>query len=228
MSLTPEDQLDAALEVLDCLRVLKKSESDLFKEAVQGQKFIQWQHYPSAKDVIDPVSHSQYFFHAHAPERPEWEDFGHFHTFLRRSGFSEDESVMKDAMAGVAKKDICLMTHFIAISLDEHAVPVRLFTTNRWITQEMWRPAEVLIAKLDEFEIDLSKPSWPLNRWISAMMVLYHSEIEQLLRERDEAIVQWRDANPDRNVYDARELAVPSALDIDINAKFSEVRAVIS
>ena len=84
-----ELQAEAALEVVDCMRVLQKSGTDLVKEVLQGQEFVRWQQYPEKKGVYDRESHAQFFFHAHEPSRDEWDDYGHFHTFIRTPGIPE-------------------------------------------------------------------------------------------------------------------------------------------
>lgn len=103
--------------------------------------------------------------------------------------------------------------------------PVRLFTTNRWVTGERWYRAADVITMLDRFVVDLSKPSWPLNRWISAMLILYRDHIERLIHERDAAIAQWRAAHPDRDVFEDRALEVTSGLAIDLDAHLAHIRS---
>lgn len=59
-----EDLADAAAEVVDCMRVLEKSGSNLVLEALAGHDFVELEHYPPG-DVRDPETHSQFYFHAH-------------------------------------------------------------------------------------------------------------------------------------------------------------------
>ena len=103
--------------------------------------------------------------------------------------------------------------------------PVRLFTTNRWVTAETWYRADDVVGMLDRFVVDLSRPSWPLNRWITAMFVLFREDIETLVRQRDTAIDHWVRNNLDSNVFEDRSLEVTSGKSIDLDQRLAEIRA---
>lgn len=216
---------EAAAEVVNCIRVLEKSGSNLVAEALAGREFIEYEHYPE-QDVYDPETHAQYYFHAHPQTRGEWNDYGHFHTFLRPKGVPPGIRPLmpEEAEADQANDTPC---HLIAISMNRAGRPVRLFTTNRWVTAEAWYGAPDVTAMLDRFVVDLAKPSWPLNRWISAMMILYRDDIERLIRERDATVAQWRAAHPDRNVFEDRGLEVTSGMAIDLDARLAHIRSLL-
>jgi len=206
----------AAIEVVDCMRVLAKSGSNLVAEVLGGREFIEWDHYPP-DDVHDPESHAQYYFHAHPASDEHESDYGHFHTFLRAKGMPEDvapASVPPNTAKELPEESIC---HLIAISMTREGLPDRLFTTNRWVAGDTWYAAPDVINMLDRFVIDLSRPSWPLNRWLTAMLVLFRPQIEQLLRERDETIAAWQAEHPDVEIYEDRRLEITSTLKISID-----------
>ena len=69
---------------------------------------------------------------------------------------------------------------------------------------------------LDGFVIDHAQPSWPVNRWVSGMMVLYRPQIEDLIRQRDRTVAQWLEQHPDGDVYEDRNLEVTSTEDITV------------
>ncbi len=215
---------EAAAEVVNCIRVLEKSGSNLVTEVLDGGEFIEFEHYPR-DDVYDPQTHAQYYFHAHPRARGAWNDYGHFHTFLRPKGVSQ--SVRPGVSPGTPGADAASdsVFHLIAISMNQQGRPVRLFTTNRWVTAETWCAAPDIIAMLDRFVVDLAKPSWPLNRWISAMITLYRDDIERLILERDVRIAQWSAAHPDRDVFEDRALEVPSAMAIDVDTHLALIRS---
>lgn len=217
---------DVALEVVDCMRVLQKGGTDLVKEVLQGREFLQWEHYPE-KGVYDPETHSQYYFHAHEPSREEWMDFGHFHTFLRGPGIDAALVPVDTGTSDLPAEQVAPVAHLIGISLNDRGQPVRLFTTNRWVTAETLYTADNVIKMLDQFEVDLAAPSWPLNRWLTAMIVLFRDDIEDLIRTRDVALAQWAEEHPDTNTYEDRELAVTSAKDINLEVRLAEVRGVL-
>ena len=106
------------------------------------------------------------------------------------------------------------MCHLVAISMDEHGIPIRLFTTNRWLTDEYWYRAKDISVMLDDFSIEQAKPSWPVNRWITAMIRLFRPQIEEILQERDAVVAKWQATHPDEDVFEDRNLDLPSAVEI--------------
>ncbi len=219
-----ERMAEAAAEVVNCIRVLEKGASNLVAEVLGDREFIEFEHYPQ-DDVYDPETHAQYYFHAHPQTRGEWNDYGHFHTFLRSKDMRQEIRPAALARTPSNEGDNDSTFHLIAISMSREGRPVRLFTTNRWVTAETWCAAPDVIAMLDRFVVDLATPSWPLNRWISAMVILYRDDIERMILERDAKIAQWRAAHPDRNVFEDRALEVTSAVAIDLDARLALIRS---
>ena len=111
--------------------------------------------------------------------------------------------------------------------MDRHGFPIGMFSTNRWVTAENWFAADDVIAMLDRFVIDHAFPSWPVNRWITAMVVLFRPTIEALLRERDAALRAWQTKHPQRDVFEDRELEIMSQARISIDDQIAAVRAAI-
>ncbi len=204
------------LQIHECQRVLSKAKSNLAWEILrQSEPFVQWSHYPKG-DVFDHDTHSQYFYHAHpavTPGNARQDENGHFHLFLRKKGIPPHiQPLIIDTTQrpeGSKDDDIC---HLIAISMDKYGKPVSLFTTNRWVTGETWYQAEDVIQLLDYYNIDHSYPSWPLNLWLSSMVRVYRDEISALIRQRDQAIADWKRQYPDKNPYEDRALEVTSTL----------------
>jgi len=221
-----EDMAAAGSEVLECHRVLAKTGHNIVGEVLRDQgTFYEWNHYPEG-DIYDHVTHSQYYYHAH-PQELRGGEHGHFHTFLRPLG-------MPDGVRPVALPDLVLpegeneaLCHLIAISMDPRGVPIRLFATNRWVTGEVWYAADDVRAMLDRFQIDLAHPSWPVNRWIGAMVRLFQPQIGALIDARDAALAAWRDAYPDRDAYEDRELEIAAMTDIDVDAQVAAVAAAL-
>jgi hypothetical protein len=207
---------DAGVKVVDCIRDLHASGTNLVKDVLRGSaNFTEWEHYPP-NDVQDFASHAQYYFHAHAPEDRDAPDFGHFHTFLRPKGMPD--GIRPAAVPGfvLPDGDNATLSHLIAISMTPTGMPERLFTTNRWVTGEVWYKANDVIAMLDRFRIDIEKPSRPLNQWLTAMFVLFRPQIEHLLIERDRAIERWRLRHPNTDVFEDRILEIASAMEISL------------
>ena len=61
--------------------------------------------------------------------------------------------------------------------MDPTGLPIRLFSANRWVTGEAWYRADDVCKLLDLFEIDHAQPSWPVNRWITAVLRLFHPQV---------------------------------------------------
>ena len=201
---------EAAVRAVECVRVLSKSSQNLVGEVLRGcGEFTEWEHYPP-DDVYDGETHSQYFFHAHPPDERSDPDYGHFHTFLTRAGIPD--GIRPVTQTGAHDRPC----HLVAISMTREGMPERLFTANRWVTGETWYAASDVIAMLDRFNMDLAYPSWPLNQWLSAMLVLFRPQIEWLVRERDAVVADWQRKFPDRDAFEDRELEVTSTLPISL------------
>jgi hypothetical protein len=210
----------AAETAVDCIRELHESGSNLVIEALRGsEEFVEWEHYPP-DDVRDPKTHAQYFFHAHASEDRERPDCSHFHTFMGSKGMPAGLSPVElDGCAPRSGTDGEAMSHLIAISMTPSGMPERLFTTNRWVTAETWYRAPDVIAMLDGFVVESNDRSPLIDRWLTAMMVLFGSRIEQLLIERDRTVERWRLMYPGNDVFEDRRLDITSSIDISLHGQ---------
>ena len=237
----------AGQKALEKLRTLAASGANVVSEALGSpQGFYEWQHYPAA-DVYDPQTHAQYYYHAHPADQRAAGEHGHFHAFLRPRGMPAGvrplmlpELAIPDAPAqprgpvppparqpnqGEGNDKI---SHLVAISMDARGLPIRLFTTNRWVTGETWYGAEDVARMLDRFAIGTAEPSRPLNDWITAMFVLFRPQMRALLAARDAAIMQWRRRHRGKiHVFEDRRLEVTSAADVDIEDQVRRVEAAL-
>ncbi|HEY0838112.1 MAG TPA: hypothetical protein VGE72_29640 [Azospirillum sp.] len=229
---TLQAMAEAAAEVRTCQRVLAKTGDTVVGELLRGQGSVyEWRHYPSG-DVYDAEYHAQYYYHCHPEgERPDGEH-GHFHTFLRPLGMPEGvrpaplpDQPPPDRMPPAGDNDA--LSHLIGIGMDHAGHAVRLFTTNRWVTGETWYPAADVIRMLDNFTVDHARPSWPANRWVTAMLRLFRPRIDTLLHERDAAVRRWADAHPGTNVYEDRALEVPSQAMVTVEAQAAAVERAL-
>jgi len=213
----------AAREILECRRVLSKGGLDIVGEVLRGQgTFYENDHYP-ANDVYDAETHAQYYYHAHRAG-----EHGHFHTFMRRAGMPPGIAPLDWPHAEPWPESDEALAHLIAISMDAQGEPIGLFAPNRWVAGDTWYAARDTIAMLDGFRVDHAYPSWPVNRWLSAMFVLYRPHIEALLLERDSAIAAWRARLPHEDVLERREIEVLSYLPISVDNSIAELDAVFA
>ena len=191
--------------------------------------FYQWDHYPPG-DVYDPETHAQYYYHAHDPDAREMAEHGHFHTFMRPKGMPEGVRPLPlPAPEPVeAEGDNDALSHLVCISMNRDGLPLRLFTTNRWVTGETWYAAGDVVRMLDRFEIDVAYPSWATNRWLSGMVVLFRPQIAELLRQRDRAVEDWQSRHPGVDAYEDRGLEITSQANISIEAQIAAVEAALA
>ncbi len=212
----------AAKEVLECRRVLRGGGLNVVGEVLRGQgEFVELEHYPS-DDVFDHHSHSQYYYHAHRGAV----EHGHFHCFLRAAGFPPNAEAIDWPIAQAAwPTDDDAICHLVAISMDAWGEPVGLFACNRWVTDESWYSANAVIQMLQQFEIDHAAPSWPVNRWLSAMLRLYQPWIACLLRHRDEVIAHRQQSRPEQDTLEDRTLEITGHVQIDVDTLASSLGA---
>ena len=222
----------AAAVVGDCRRELAARNRNIVSEALAGAPASEWQHYPDG-EVYDPKSHAQYFYHTHPVNGRPFREHGHFHTFLRAEGMPVGAAPLilpEIAVADVpalppqappikrgAREEV---SHLVAIAVDCQGEPIRLFTTNRWVTGETWYRAEDVIGMLDRFAITEVEPSETLNRWVGAMLRLFRPQIAALLRMRDDTVMAWRRRRR-THVFEDPALEITSSLDIRLDAQLA-------
>lgn len=217
-----EGMAAAGAEVMEVHRVLKMTGDNVVREILKGQgTFYQWNHYPEG-DVYDAESHSQYFYHAHAAGL-RVKEHGHFHTFLRPKGMPEGirPAPLPNLELPAGENDA--LSHLVGISVNEFGDPVCLFTTNRWVTGEVWYGADDVCAMLDRFVIGHAQPSWPTNRWIGAMLRLFRPEIVELVHGRDSAVAEWTKKHPGKDVFEDRGLEITSFKMISLEDQIERV-----
>jgi uncharacterized protein DUF6969 len=230
----------SALAIIrECGRALAARGTNILGEVLDGAADAQeWRHYPAA-DAFDPRSHAQYFFHRHATA-DEAGEAGHFHLFLRAEGMPAGAMPLLLPEAAIANlptppqaaplkrgaRDE--VSHLVAIAIDAAGEPIRMFTTNRWVTGETWYPADDVIHMLDRFTLDAAEPAGPVNAWLTALVRLYQPEIATLLRRRDDAIMDPRRRRRRVDVFEDPKLEVLSSLAIDLEQKLSALDQVAS
>ena len=221
-----ETMAAAGERVRECVRVLAKTQDNVVGEVLRGQgTFYEWDHYPEG-DVYDHETHAQYYYHAH-PAELRGGEHGHFHCFLRPRGMPNGvrPAPLPDYETPADENDA--LSHLVAISMDRAGFPIRMFTTNRWVTGEAWYRAEDVIRMLDRFVIDLAWPSWPTNIWITEMLRLFRPQVEQLLHLRDRTVAAWQESHPAENVFEDRGLEITSVMEISVDDQIAAVKRAL-
>jgi hypothetical protein len=221
----------AAAIIRECRDELAARGSSVVREVLGTSATVDdWRHYP-AGDGYDAVSHAQYFYHRHHAD--EAGEHGHFHLFLRAEGMPEGTlplllpeaaiaNLPTPPQAAPAKRGARdEVSHLIAIAVDRDGEPVRLFTTNRWVTGETWYRADDVIRMLDRFALDAAEPAHPVNAWLVAMVRLYQPEIAMLLRERDRTVMDPRRQRRRIDVFEDPRVEVTSSLAIDLESRLA-------
>lgn len=187
----------------------------------QGQ-FVQMAHFPKG-DVYDAETHAQYYYHAHREA-----EHGHFHCFLRAGGMPDGVAPAEDPPARGWPAGDKAIAHLVAISMDRFGNPTRLFTANRWVTAETWYPAADVIRMVDRFSVDHAYPSWPTNRWLTAIVRLFRPEIAALIEARDCVFAERAAHNEDLDPWEDRALETLSEINIDVAVQRERVRAALA
>ncbi len=216
----------------ECAAALRERGGSVIGEALGSNLEPEdWRHYP-AGEVYDPLTHIQYFYHRHPrTERASAAtaaEHGHFHLFLRGEGMPAGIAPMvmpEIAVANApsrshsapsrrgASEHVC---HIVGISVDCLGTPIRLFTTNRWVTGESWYRADDVIRMLDCWRPGTDAT---LSRWLAALVRLFQPEIAVLHRNREKAVADWRWRWPRSNALEDARLEMTSFFDIDFDAR---------
>ena len=169
-----------------------------------------WSHYPP-DDAVDPVSGARWFYHAHPPGERDHDEHGHFHLFLAREIFERlDVLPMAGPPSGASTgADV---VHLFAIAIDTAGLPTRLFTVNRWVTDEWLYPAAAVIPALTGFDLSPATGDNLVNEWLTAAVAYFAPQAAAALAARDTRISGWR---PDD--FEDRGYEILSSVAIDIN-----------
>jgi hypothetical protein len=233
-------EVRAAAMLRQCREELAARGGTILREVTEDATRIpDWRRFPEG-EVYDPATHAQYFYHRHPgtgrgqPVEPA--EHGHFHLFLRAEGMPAGIAPLLVPELAVANFPVPPQSaplkrgardevaHLIGVAIDAGGEPIRLFTTNRWVTGETWYPADEMIRMLGGFELRTEAPSALLNRWLTALVRLFQPEIAVLLRNRDKAVQEWQWRWRRRgHVFEDTRLEVTSSFDIDLKARLAAV-----
>ena len=196
-------QISAAMELVAALAEMENAGRNIVTTLLDGADFLALAHYPP-EDVRDPETNAQYYFHAHRGKV----ESGHIHCFLRDAGNK--------------------LTHAAAIGLDQSGRPARMFTTNLWVTADVFTPAETLIEQLPRMNWSAAPGPAPVNRALSALFVLYRREIAALLRRRDARLARYAATIAPADPLQDERLEILSTVRINMPATLARLRAKLA
>ena len=183
-------------EIAFCEAVLAKGGQSVLTETLRDAGTLSaWAHYPEG-DVYDPATGAQWYYHAHGPGE-EGGEHGHFHCFVRPAGPNGP------------------VHHLAAVGVDAYGKPLRLFTVNQWVVGDDWLDAAATIPLIEKFDLHMPRPSYLVNRWLTAIFVAHHDAIAGLIAARDAKLaahVPATDVAPreDRALEVTSEIAYPA------------------
>jgi len=198
----------AAQELANIQMRYAESGRTLNEAALCGAKdFIEWQHYP-INDLVDEVSGYEFYYHAHSADEMPHGEHGHFH---------------------VIRRDTDGFHHLIGIALNQRGLPIRLFTTNQWVTGEEMADSVMVIKSIRGFEMVKKGRMALVSRWVSALIKLFSAEIERLILERDQMIAQLVAEMGNRElVMNSKKHHVLTECQIDLIQRLSDHLLVVN
>lgn len=220
---------EAGQRLIATARILAKTGDSVVGEVTGACGPIHpYAHYPEG-DVVDRESGAQFFYHLHpvpplaagTGKVPESDLNGHFHCFVPAPA-DREAAGLPQVRRGSG------MAHLVAVEVDRHSLPVRLFTTNRWVTDETWVEASAASRLADRFLVELARPSLSAAIWISSLVRLFQPQVAALLAARDAAIAALARARPGSDPYEDRCLEIPSALCVSVEAQMADVRSALA
>jgi hypothetical protein len=216
---------EAAAEAVASARTLADEGANPVTAVLRGASIVEeWAHFP-AGDVIDPKTHGQFYYHAHAADERAAGEHGHFHIFVRPKAIAPGAQPV--ATPDSTADEATWITHLVGISVDASGGLIRLFTTNRWVTGEVWYDAEAVIGMLDRFDMTGDAPSRALNRWISAIVHMFRPQIADLLHARDARVAAFQATHADSDVLEDRALQITSEMPADFLAQIRAIEAAL-
>ncbi|CDO60420.1 hypothetical protein BN1012_Phect2207 [Candidatus Phaeomarinobacter ectocarpi] len=145
--------------------------------------FESWTHYPPG-DARDSRSGVQIYYHGHRAGH----EHGHFHIFLKAGDTASDVKSISAADEDATTLEADDLFHVIAITMDATGLPIELFTTNRWVTDEAMVTAKSILPLLDRLTCTDAFDAPLANQWFSHLFGLFRDDIAQLLVARDDAL----------------------------------------
>lgn len=154
-----------------------------------------WAHLP-ADDACDRRTGYRWYYHCHAGEGRIEGEHGHFHVF---ADSGEPDGV----------------THLVAVSVDSRGWPLALVAPNRWVTDEHWQPAAVVLRLIECFAMHAPASLSRVHGWLRNLLHAFLPQIKVLLDQRDARIDSFRRTSGS-DVLEDRRIVTLSECPIDL------------
>lgn len=175
-------------------------------DAIGGDTPRAWRQYALQETRMRRAGALFFYYHSHAhnPRR----EHGHFHVF--------------GALAPrCGARTRSRYTHFVGVGVDARGLPLRLFTTNRWVTDECWREAPEAIASLERVVASRPRGSQPLERFLRGTLTVFFPQVTMLLRHRDRRVAEHGGAR----VFEDHRMHVLSECRVSLAAQMAALDA---
>jgi hypothetical protein len=219
----PAGVAEAAERLLKVYTVLARRGDHLLATLMAGQAPREWAHYPE-DDAICRSGGFQWFYHSHCPaDRADSVEHGHIHLFARRPlwGRRLQSRSEKDFARLCGNPDFNPNTrHLLAIGFNAKGMPVSLFTVNSWVTGDLMLSAKLTLELLSSLQLMSGHPA--VDEVIEMVVRLCIPDLTSLMFDRDSTILAYAGTN---KLADKR-LELLSAMDIDLDARLTSLRAV--
>lgn len=201
-------QYSAAQELVNIQVRFAKSNRTLSEAALCGaREFIEWRHYPK-NDMSDADTGYEFYYHAHSADEMSDGEHGHFHLFRRKGND---------------------FFHLIGIALNQQGLPVRIFTTNQWVTGELMVDSRVAASALKIFAVAAKGRIAPVSKWLKLFIQLFYMDMEALIIERDLRIAALSKKMGDLDkVLKSKEHHVLTECKIDLLERLSQHLSVVN
>lgn len=201
-------QYSAAQELVNIQVRFAKSNRTLSEAALCGaREFIEWRHYPK-NDMSDADTGYEFYYHAHSADEMSDGEHGHFHLFRRKGND---------------------FFHLIGIALNQQGLPVRIFTTNQWVTGELMVDSRVAASALKIFAVAAKGRIAPVSKWLKLFIQLFYMDMEALIIERDLRIAALSKKMGDLDkVLKSKEHHVLTECKIDLLKRLSQHLSVVN
>lgn len=167
---------------------------------------VAWEQY--ANDAQRDQRAGEFFFYYHSHDRAVRGEHGHFHLFV----------ALPEAQGPGANH-----AHLVGIGVDARGMPRRLFTTNRWVTNERWLGADATLAALERITREPAQEMTAVERWLRGLVTIFMPQIVALLRHRDRR-AQVRGSR----VLEDRRMHVLSECPVSLQAQVAAIDQVLS
>ncbi len=161
----------AGRAALEATQAFLQQGKTVISEVIGQTPYVEWAHYPE-HDAKTPTG-ALFYYHAHAARQRIAGEHGHFHIFAanRRAGCPPDQRY----------------THIVGVSVDDRGMPIRLFTTNQWVTAECWEDAARVCALARRARLKTT-PAHAVGEWLDAVLAFFRPQIDDILYLRDARI----------------------------------------